>query len=96
LEECHEANRQRNRVIHDAWATRPGDVTVTLPGRQKSHEVTVTARTLARVRQLADQVASAADALRAAMTEALGSDWALVENQLRQELGQDIGADPGI
>jgi hypothetical protein len=29
------------------------------------------------------------------MTEALGSDWALVENQLRQELGQDIGADPG-
>jgi hypothetical protein len=30
------------------------------------------------------------------MTEALGSDWALVENQLRQELGHDIGADPGI
>ena len=27
---CHEANRQRNRVIHDAWATRPGDVMVTL------------------------------------------------------------------
>ena len=96
LEECHEANRQRNRVIHDAWATRPGDVTVTLAGCQMSHEVTVTARTVARVRQLADEVASAADALRAAMTEALGSDWALVENQLRQELGHDIGADPGI
>lgn len=43
LEECHEANRQRNRVIHDAWAIRPGDVAVTLQGRQISHEVTVTA-----------------------------------------------------
>ena len=96
LEECHEANRQRNRVIHDAWATRPGDVPVTLPARQISHEVTVTARTLGRVRQLADRVASAADALKAAMTEALGSGWVVVENQLRQELGHDIGADPGI
>jgi hypothetical protein len=96
LEECHEANRQRNRVIHDSWATRPGDVIVTLQGGRKSHEVTVTARTLAGVRRLADQVASAADALSAAMTEALGSGWVLVEDQLRQELGHDIGADPGI
>jgi hypothetical protein len=96
LEECHEANRQRNRVIHDGWATRPGDVMVTRPGRRVSHEVTVTARTLAGVRQLADQVANAADALQAAMTEALGSGWALVENQLGQELGQDVGAEPGM
>jgi hypothetical protein len=58
--------------------------------------VTVTARTLAGVRQLADQVANAADGLQAAMTEALGSGWALVENQLSQELGQDIGAEPGM
>src|SRR6185437_11289053 len=32
LKACHEANRERNRVIHDAWAARPGDVTVTLAG----------------------------------------------------------------
>jgi hypothetical protein len=63
LEGCHEANRQRNRVIHDAWATRPGDMMVTLQGGQTSHEVTVVARTLAGVRQLAGQIANAADAL---------------------------------
>jgi hypothetical protein len=93
LRACHEANRERNRVIHDTWATRPGTVMVTLPGRRGSHEVTVTVRTLAEVRQLAGRVADAADALRAAMTAALGRDWELLEDQLRQELGHDIGPD---
>lgn len=95
LRACREANRERNRVIHDAWATRPGSVMVTLRGGRESHDVMVTARTLAEVRQLADQVAGAAGELKAAMTAALGSRWALVEDQLRQELGHDISADPG-
>ncbi len=95
LRACHEANRERNRVIHDTWATRPGNVMVTLQGGRTSHEVTVTARTLAEVRQLADQVADAAGQLKAAMTAALGPGWMLVEDQLRQELGHDISADPG-
>jgi hypothetical protein len=92
LRACHEANRTRNRVIHDTWATRPGNVMVTLHGGRTSHEVMVTVRTLAEVRQLADQVAGAADALRTAMATALGPDWALVEDQLRRELGHDISA----
>ncbi len=95
LRACHEANRERNRVIHDTWATRPGNVMVTLQGGRTSHEVMVTVRTLAEVRQLAGQLAGAADALRIAMTTALGSGWVLVEDQLRQELGHDITADPG-
>jgi hypothetical protein len=93
LRACHEANRNRNRVIHDTWATRPGSVMVTLQGSRTSHDVTVTVQTLAEVRQLADQLANAANDLRAAMTAALGPDWALVENQLRRELGRDINAD---
>jgi glutamyl-tRNA reductase len=60
-----------------------------------SHDVTVTVRTLTEVRLLADQVAGAADALRDAMTAALGPDWVLVGDQLRQELGHDISADAG-
>jgi hypothetical protein len=95
LRACHEANRERNRVIHDAWATRPGNVMVTLQGGRKSHDVTVTARTLAEVRRLADQVADAADELEAAMNTAFGSGWVLVEDELRQELGHDISANPG-
>jgi len=52
LRVCHEANRDRNRVIHDTWATRPGNVMVTLQGGRASHEVMVTVRTLAEARQL--------------------------------------------
>ncbi len=82
-------------MIHDTWATRPGNVVVTLHGARESHDVTVTVRTLAEVTQLADQVAHAADALKAAMTEALGSGWMLLEDRLRQELGHDITSAPG-
>jgi hypothetical protein len=95
LRACHEANRNRNRVIHDTWATRPGSVMVTLRGSQRSHDITVTVQTLAEVRQLAVQLADAAHELGTAMTTALGPDWARLENQLRQELGHDVGADPG-
>jgi hypothetical protein len=34
LRACREANRERNRVVHDTWATRPGNVMVTLQGGQ--------------------------------------------------------------
>ena len=96
LRVCHEANRERNRVIHDTWATRPGNVIVTLQGGQISHEVEVTMRTLAEVRLLADRVAGAASSLRAAMSAALGPEWMLVEDQLRQELGRNITANPSM
>jgi hypothetical protein len=94
LRACRQANKERNRVIHDTWATRPGTVMVTLHDTRRSHDVMITARTLGEVRQIADQVADAADELRAAMTTALGTGWALVEDQLRQELGHEVRADP--
>jgi hypothetical protein len=90
---CHQANSHRNRVIHDAWAARPGDVLVTLHGSGDSRDVTVTVRTPAEVRQVAERVADAASEVRAAMTAALGPGWVRVEDQLRQELGRDITSD---
>jgi hypothetical protein len=95
LRACHQTNRERNRVIHDAWATRPGNLMVTLKGGRTSHEVRVTARTLAEVRRLADQLADASDGLRVAMATALGSGWVLAADQLRQELGHEINTDLG-
>jgi hypothetical protein len=72
LRDCREANQARNRVIHDAWATRPGNVMVTLRGDRSSHDITVTARTPAEVRQVADRVAEAVEAVKTAMTAAFG------------------------
>jgi uncharacterized protein (DUF885 family) len=34
------------------------------------------------------------DELRATMTTALGTGWALVEDQLRQELGHEVRTEP--
>lgn len=93
LRACHQANSHRNRVIHDEWATRPGDVMVTLHGSRNSRDVTITVRTPAEVRQVADRVADATSELRAAMTAAFGPGWDLVEDQVRGELGRDISAD---
>jgi hypothetical protein len=94
LRACRQANKERNRVIHDTWAIRPGSVMVTLRDDRRPHDVMVTARTLSEVRQLADQVADAADELKAAMTTALGVGWAHVEDQLRQEIGHEVRVDP--
>ena len=55
----------------------------------------VTARTLAQVRRLAGQLAAAAGEPGAAMTAAPGPGWVLAEDQLPQEPGHDMGADPG-
>ena len=93
LKACHQANSHRNRVIHDEWATRPGDVMVTLHGSPNSHDVTVTVRTSAEVREVAGRLADAANEVKAAMTAVFGPEWDLVEDQLRQELGRDVGAD---
>jgi hypothetical protein len=94
LQTCREVNRERNRMIHDTWATRPGNVLVTLHGGQKSHDVMVTARTLSEVRQVAEHVAGAAHDLGSAMATALGPGWVHVENELRQEPGRARSADP--
>lgn len=93
LKACHQANSHRNRVIHDAWATRPGDVMVTLHGSPDSHDVTVLVRTPAEAQQVADGLADAANDVKAAMTAAFGPEWDLVEDQLRHELGRDVGAE---
>lgn len=35
------------------------------------------------------------DELRHALTTALGTGWALIEDQLRQKLGHEVRAEPG-
>lgn len=93
LKACHEANTDRNRVIHEVWATRPGAAMVTLDGSRNFHDVMVTVRTPAEARQVADRVGDVAHDVKTAMTAALGPAWVRVEGQLRQELGRDVSTD---
>jgi hypothetical protein len=95
LRACRAANTKRNRVIHDAWALRPGGVLVTLQTSRNTEDMAVKARTVPELREVADELGTAADDLTAAVTAAFGPDGMRVEDQLRLELGRDITADPG-
>ncbi len=95
LADCMTANAKRNRVIHDAWAYRPGEVMVTLQSQRNSQDVTVKAWTIDELNDLADRIAAAANGLAAAVVSVFGPDGMRVEDQLRQELGRDVEADLG-
>lgn len=72
LHQCESVNHARNRVIHDDWACRPGNVKVTLSRGRLAHEVTVSAKTVGELDELADRIGGAADQLSAAVLAALG------------------------
>jgi hypothetical protein len=93
LHHCESVNHARNRVIHDDWAFRPGNVKVTLQSGDSSHEVTVTAETVSQLDDLAARIGRAADQVAAAVLAALGPASLLIDDQLRQELGHDVPSD---
>ncbi len=95
LKACTAANTKRNRVIHDAWALRPGDVVVTLSTVQATQDIEATTRTLPDLQQIADDLGNAADELAAAVTASFGPEGMHVEDELRLELGHDITTDSG-
>ena len=95
LHQCESVNHARNRVIHDDWACRPGRVAVKLPGARSSHEVTVTAKTVSELDNLADRIACVADRLSAAVVAALGPASLRIQDQLREELARDVAPDRG-
>ena len=95
LSACSGTYQQRNRVVHDVWARRAGGRAVTLRSQRKASDVKVTARTVPELQALADELGFAAGVLAAAVVAALGADCLQLENQLRLELGHDIGADAG-
>jgi hypothetical protein len=83
LKACAAGNARRNRVIHDAWAHRPGEIVVTLRTTGTTQDVEVTAQTLPELRQLADDLGGAADDLAAAVIAVFGPGGMRVEDQLR-------------
>lgn len=92
---CSQTYQRRNRVVHDAWALRPGGQAVALRSQRKQDDMTATARTVPELEALADDLGTAADNLSIAVTAALGDQCLQLENQLRLEQGHDIGADSG-
>jgi hypothetical protein len=73
LRACREANRDRNRLVHDAWGTGPDGGPISLHGGQGSYQIAGRAWTTDDLRADADAIVSSQRALLAAIEEALGS-----------------------
>ena len=73
LHACREANRDRNRLVHDAWATGPDGSAAWMRGGQGSYEITGRTWTTAAIGAVGDAITDAQRALLAAIEEAVGT-----------------------
>jgi hypothetical protein len=73
LHACRDANRDRNRLVHDAWGTGPGGEPTSLRGGQGSYEIIGRTWTTAAIRAVGDAIASGQRSLLAAIEDALGT-----------------------
>ncbi len=72
LHACRDANRDRNRLVHDAWGTDANGGPAALRGAQDSYQITGRAWTPAEIQVVADAIAIAQRTLLAAVEAALG------------------------
>lgn len=74
LRACREANRDRNRLVHEAWGTGPGGTPAAVESERHSYQITGRMLTVEEIRATADAMLRAQQELLAAIEEALGSD----------------------
>jgi hypothetical protein len=74
LRACREANRDRNRLVHEAWGTGPGGAPAAMASVEHSYQIAGRLLTVAEIRATADAMLGAQQELLAAIEDALGSD----------------------
>ncbi len=72
LRSCRDANRDRNRLVHDAWGTDADGAPAAVRSERGSYPITGRAWTTAEIQAVADAIAGAQRALLAAIEGALG------------------------
>jgi len=87
LHACREANRDRNRLVHDAWGTGPDGAPASLRGGQGNYQITGRTWTTAAIRAVGDAIASGQRALLEAVEQALGAASVRLASQ---QLAADI------
>jgi hypothetical protein len=74
LRACREANRDRNRLVHEAWGTGPGGTPVVMTSSRHSYQVTGRLLRVEEIQATAEAMLRAQHELLAAIEDALGSD----------------------
>ncbi len=72
LRACRDANRDRNRLVHDAWGTDPDGGPAELAGGQGGYRITGRTWTTAEIQAVADAIGTAQRELLTAIEDALG------------------------
>lgn len=72
LRACREANRDRNRLVHEAWGTGPGGTPAAMQSVRHSYQITGRLWSVEEIQATADAMLSAQQELLAAIEDALG------------------------
>jgi hypothetical protein len=89
LQACRDANRDRNRLVHDAWGTGPDGTPAALRGGQGSYGITGRTWTPAAICTARDAIVDAQRVLLAAVEEALGTTrMRLAAQQLAADIAE--------
>jgi hypothetical protein len=79
---CREANRDRNRLVHEAWGTGAAGEPTVLQSVCQSFQIAGRKWTVAQIRDAAEAISGAQDALLAAIEDAFGPGCLQAAGQL--------------
>jgi hypothetical protein len=89
LHACRNANRDRNRLVHDAWGTGPDGTPAALLGGQGSYEISGRTWTATAISAARDAIVGGQRALLATIEDALGATRVrTVARQLAADIGE--------
>jgi hypothetical protein len=85
LRSCREANRDRNRLVHDAWGAGPQGAPVTIQSAHRSYQITGRPWLAASILAVATDITTAQRQLLTALEVALGAEHLQVAERLMAE-----------
>jgi hypothetical protein len=85
LRACREANRDRNRLVHDAWSTEAQGTPATIHSTRRSYQITGRPWTAANITAVTDAITTAQRQLLTALEDALGPEHLQVAERLLAE-----------
>jgi hypothetical protein len=90
LHQCREANRDRNRLVHEAWGTGTSGEPTALRSLCRSYQIAGREWTVAQIRNAAEAISGAQDALLAAIEDGFGpGSLQAAEQLLAADAAQD-------
>jgi hypothetical protein len=92
LHACRAANRDRNRLVHEAWGKELGGAPTSITSTRRSYQIVGRAWTAQEIRTVADSIGQAQRSLLEAIEDALGQRSLVLAQRLLAEDAEEHGA----